>query len=107
MARILVVDDTVEYLALVAAYLRGSEFEVTTADGGLAALERCREQAFELILLDVTMPDLDGYEVCRRLKHDPRTAFVPVIFLTARPADESEKLAAYRLGSVDYMQNPI
>ncbi|MFN9756756.1 MAG: sigma 54-interacting transcriptional regulator [Planctomycetota bacterium] len=107
MARILVVDDTVEYLALVAAYLRGSEFEVTTADGGLAALERCREQAFELILLDVTMPDLDGYEVCRRLKHDPRTAFVPVIFLTARPADESEKLAAYRLGAVDYMQKPI
>jgi two-component system response regulator HydG len=107
MARILVVDDTVEYLALVEAYLRGSEFEVATADGGLAALERCREQAFDLILLDVTMPDLDGYEVCRRLKHDPRTAFVPVIFLTARPADESEKLAAYRLGAVDYMQKPI
>ena len=53
MARILVVDDTVEYLALVEAYLRGSEFEVTTADGGQAALERCREQAFDLILLDV------------------------------------------------------
>jgi DNA-binding NtrC family response regulator len=107
MARILVVDDTVEYLALVEAYLRGSEFEVTTAEGGQAALERCREQAFDLILLDVTMPDLDGYEVCLRLKHDPRTAFVPVIFLTARPADESEKLAAYRLGAIDYIQKPI
>ncbi|MBM3962830.1 MAG: response regulator, partial [Planctomycetes bacterium] len=107
MARILVVDDTVEYLALVEAYLRGSEFEVTTADGGQAALERCREQAFDLILLEVTMPDLDGYEVCARLKHDPRTAFVPVIFLTARPADEAEKLAAYRLGAIDYIQKPI
>ncbi|MCA3010594.1 MAG: sigma-54-dependent Fis family transcriptional regulator [Phycisphaerales bacterium] len=107
MARILVVDDTVEYLALVEAYLRGSEFEVTTADGGQAALERCREQAFDLILLDVTMADLDGYEVCARLKHDPRTAFVPVIFLTARPADEAEKLAAYRLGAIDYIQKPI
>ncbi|MBL8736618.1 MAG: sigma-54-dependent Fis family transcriptional regulator, partial [Planctomycetes bacterium] len=84
-----------------------TEFEVVTAEGGHQALQLCREQSFDLILLDVVMPGLDGFEVCRRLKNDPRTAFVPVIFLTGRLADESEKLAAYQLGAVDYIQKPI
>ena len=107
MARILVVDDTAQNLTLVELYLRGTEFEVVTAEGGHQALQLCREQSFDLILLDVVMPGLDGFEVCRRLKNDPRTAFVPVIFLTGRLADESEKLAAYQLGAVDYIQKPI
>lgn len=107
MARILAVDDTAQNLTLVEVYLRGTEFEVATVDGGARALELCRSQEFDLILLDVVMPGLDGFEVCRRLKDDPRTAFVPVIFLTAHLADESEKLAAYQLGAVDYIQKPI
>lgn len=107
MARILVVDDTAQNLTLVELYLRGTEFEVVTAESGHQALQLCREQAFDLILLDVVMPGIDGFEVCRRLKNDPRTAFVPVIFLTGRLADESEKLAAYQLGAVDYIQKPI
>jgi two-component system response regulator HydG len=107
MARILAVDDTPQNLTLVEVYLRGSEFEVTTADSGQQALELCRERDFDLILLDVVMPGIDGFETCRRLKDDPRSAFVPVIFLTARLADESEKLAAYQLGAVDYIQKPI
>ncbi|MBL8724534.1 MAG: sigma-54-dependent Fis family transcriptional regulator [Planctomycetes bacterium] len=107
MARILVVDDTPQNLALVELYLRGSEFEVTAASGGAEALELCAHQAFALILLDVVMPGIDGFEVCRRLKNDPRTAFVPVIFLTGHLADESEKFAAYQIGAVDYLQKPI
>jgi len=107
MARILAVDDTPQNLTLVEVYLRGSEFVVMTAASGQQALELCRQQDFDLILLDVAMPGIDGFETCRRLKDDPRTAFVPVIFLTARLADESEKLAAYLLGAVDYIQKPI
>ncbi|MBL9077333.1 MAG: sigma-54-dependent Fis family transcriptional regulator [Planctomycetes bacterium] len=107
MARILVVDDTDQNLALVQLYLRGTEFEVEVASGGQEALARCRERSFDVILLDVVMPEIDGLEVCRRLKEDPRTAFVPVIFLTGRIGDESEKVTAYRLGAVDYIQKPI
>jgi two-component system response regulator HydG len=107
MARILVVDDSAQNLSLIELYLRGTEFDVVTASTGHQALELCREQSFDLILLDVVMPDLDGLEACRRLKNDPRTAFVPVIFLTGRIGDESDKLAAYQLGAVDYIQKPI
>ena len=107
MARILVVDDTAQNLTLIEIYLRGTEFEVVTAGSGHEALERCLEQPFDLILLDVVMPVIDGFEVCRRLKNDPATAFIPVIFLTGRLGDESEKLAAYQLGAVDYIQKPV
>jgi DNA-binding NtrC family response regulator len=107
MARILVVDDSDQNLTLIELYLRGSEFEVDTAGGGHEALERCRLEQFDLILLDVVMPGIDGIEVCRRLKNDPRTAFVPVIFLTGRLGDESDKVTAYQAGAVDYIQKPV
>ena len=107
MARILVVDDAPQNLDLIELYLQGTEFEVVPARRGTEAIELSRQQAFELILLDVVMPGIDGFEVCRRLKNDPRTAFVPVIFLTGRMGDESEKLAAYQLGAVDYIQKPV
>jgi DNA-binding NtrC family response regulator len=107
MARILIVDDTPQNLTLIELYLRGTEFEVVTASGGHEALEACMQSQFDLILLDVVMPGIDGFEVCRRLKNDPRTAFIPLIFLTARLTDESGKLAAYQLGAVDYIQKPV
>ena len=106
MARILVVDDTPENLATIESYLR-TEFDVVSAASGREAIELSRQQQFDLILLDVVMPGLDGFEVCRRMKDDARTAFVPVIFLTGRIGDESEKLAAYQLGAVDYIQKPV
>jgi len=107
MARILVVDDKPQNLSLIEMYLRGTEFEVVAVTSGYDAIEQCMQQAFDLILLDVMMPGIDGFEVCRRLKNDPRTAFVPVIFLTGRMGDESDKLAAYQLGAVDYIQKPV
>ncbi|MFY9343987.1 MAG: response regulator, partial [Planctomycetota bacterium] len=107
MARILIVDDAAQNLALLELYLRDTEFEVATAANGAEAIEACQHADFELILLDVVMPGVGGFEVCRRLKNDPRTAFIPVIFLTARSTDESEKLAAYQLGAVDYLQKPV
>ncbi len=107
MPRILGVDDSAQNRTLIELYLQGTEFEVTTAATGLEALELCRQQRFDLILLDVVMPQIDGFEVCRRLKNDPRTAFIPVIFLTGRLGDESDRAAAYQLGAVDYIQKPV
>ncbi|MCK5945027.1 MAG: sigma 54-interacting transcriptional regulator, partial [Planctomycetes bacterium] len=107
MARILVVDDTPQNLKLIELYLRGTEFEVVAVTTGHDAIEQSMQRSFDLILLDVVMPGIDGFEVCRRLKNDPRTAFIPVIFLTGRMSDESEKLAAYQLGAVDYIQKPV
>ena len=107
MARILVVDDTPENIRLIELYLRDTEFEVESATSGYEAIERAMNGSFELILLDVVMPGIDGFEVCRRLKNDPLTAFVPVIFLTGRMGDQSDKLAAYKLGAVDYIQKPV
>ncbi|MCA8966365.1 MAG: response regulator, partial [Planctomycetes bacterium] len=107
MPRILGVDDSAQNRTLIELYLQGTEFELVTASSGHEALELCRRQQFDLILLDVVMPQLDGFEVCRRLKNDPRTAFVPVIFLTGRLGDESDRAAAYQLGAVDYIQKPV
>lgn len=107
MARILVVDDTPQNLKLIELYLRETEFEVVAVTSGHDAIEQSMQGAFDMILLDVVMPGIDGFEVCRRLKNDPRTAFVPVIFLTGRMGDESDKLAAYKLGAVDYIQKPV
>ena len=107
MARILVVDDTPQNIRLIELYLRETEFEVESAAGGLEAIDRAMRGAYDLILLDVVMPGIDGFEVCRRLKNDPLTAFVPVIFLTGRMSAESDKLAAFKLGAVDYIQKPV
>jgi len=107
MARILVVDDTPQNLRLIELYLRGTEFEVVSVASGHDAIEQSMQRSFDLILLDVVMPGIDGFEVCRRLKNDPLTAFIPVIFLTGRMSDESDKLAAYQLGAVDYIQKPV
>ena len=107
MPRILGVDDSAQNRTLLELYLQGTEFELVTVSSGHEALELCRQQVFDLILLDVMMPQLDGFEVCRRLKNDSRTAFVPVIFLTGRLGDESDRAAAYQLGAVDYIQKPV
>ena len=107
MARILVVDDTPQNIRLIELYLRETEFEVESASSGLEAIERAMNGSYDLILLDVVMPGIDGFEVCRRLKNDPLTAFIPVIFLTGRMGAESDKLAAYKLGAVDYIQKPV
>jgi putative two-component system response regulator len=105
-ATVLVVDDTPDNLALMSALLRDT-YKVKVANRGERGLQIAASATPpDLILLDVMMPDIDGYEVCRRLKDNPRTAGIPVIFLTARtePEDEQKGLA---LGAVDYITKPI
>ena len=102
---ILVVDDTPENLALMSALLR-NDYTVRVANGGERALRLAAENPPDLILLDVMMPEIDGYEVLRRLKENPATREIPVIFLTARTEADDER-RGLELGAVDYIAKPI
>jgi len=105
-ATLLVVDDTPENLTLMSGLLK-DDYKVKVANGGERALKiAASDSPPDLILLDIMMPEMDGYEVCRRLKADPRTSDIPVVFLTAKSevADETMGLS---LGAVDYITKPI
>lgn len=103
---ILVVDDTPDNLILMSSLLKG-DYKVKIANGGEKALRIAASDAPpDLILLDIMMPDMDGYEVCQRLKHEPNTMNIPVIFLTAKNEMEDEK-KGLELGAVDYITKPI
>jgi putative two-component system response regulator len=103
---VLIVDDTPENIALMNGLLR-VHYRTRVATGGERALRAALiDPAPDLILLDIMMPDMDGYEVCRRLKALDRTAHIPVIFLTARTEPEDEQ-RGFDVGAVDYITIPI
>jgi two-component system OmpR family response regulator len=101
---LLVVDDEPFLRDAVAASLRFLGFEVTTAQTGLEALRMARDRRFDLVVLDVMLPDADGFEVVRRLRRDG--CRVPVIFLTARDT-QADKVTGLTLGGDDYMTKPF
>ena len=102
---VLAVDDTPENLDVVKGILV-PEYMVKVATNGAAALKIVDKQPPDIILLDIMMPEMDGYEVCRRLKSNPATAEIPIIFLTAKDqtADEAE---GFSLGAADYIRKPV
>jgi putative two-component system response regulator len=102
---VLVVDDTPQNLEVVSGLLR-DQYRARVALDGLTALQLARENPPDLILLDVMMPDMNGYQVCKRLKAEPRTRRIPVIFLTAMSEVENEA-AAFGAGGVDFITKPI
>jgi sigma-B regulation protein RsbU (phosphoserine phosphatase) len=104
-ATILAVDDTPENLDVVKGIL-ADQYHIKVAVNGHIALKIAQSQAPDLILLDIMMPEIDGYEVCRQLKSNPQTADIPVIFLTAKgeTADEAE---GFKLGAADYILKPV
>jgi CheY-like chemotaxis protein len=104
--RILVVDDDPVILRLLQVNFRLEGYEVLTASRGDEALRVAKEQHPEVIVLDVMMPGIDGYEVCRQLKEDPDTAAAPVIFLSAR-AQDADRDRGYALGVVAYVTKPF
>lgn len=104
--RILIIDDQMESVALLLSYFTGQSLDVLVALGGEDGLRKAREGAPDAILLDVSMPVMDGYAVCRRLKADPRTAAVPVIFLSANTT-VAHKLEGFAAGGVDYIGKPF
>ncbi len=105
-ATILVVDDTADNLTLMGNVLK-KIYKVKIANRGEKALKIAQSDAPpSLILLDIMMPDMDGYEVCRRLKLNPKTSAIPVIFLTGK-TDEKDERQGLELGAVDYITKPI
>lgn len=103
---ILVVDDTPANLKFLSLMLSRRNYEVRTATDGPMALEAVREAPPDLILLDIMMPRMDGYEVCRRLKSDAVTRDIPVIFISALD-DANDKVKAFKSGGVDYITKPF
>jgi putative two-component system response regulator len=104
-ASILVVDDTPANLSLMANLL-ADQYQIRVANNGARALELATSAPPDLILLDIMMPEMDGYEVCTRLKADPRTERIPVIFLTAKTSTEDEEHGLL-MGAVDFIHKPI
>ncbi|MDD2899163.1 MAG: response regulator [Desulfuromonadaceae bacterium] len=103
---ILIVDDTPANLQLLATILTDHGYRVRPASDGLLALQSAAAKAPDLILLDVRMPQVDGYEVCRRLKADAQTRTIPVLFISAL-ADSSEKVKGFEAGGLDYITKPF
>jgi signal transduction histidine kinase len=102
---ILVIDDILSSLQLMTNILQEAGYTVRPAQDGEMALMTLKAKTADLILLDIRMPGIDGYEVCRRLKADPNTAHIPVIFLSALN-DVDAKIEGFRLGGVDYISKP-
>ncbi len=103
---ILVVDDTDANLRLLTAMLRDNGYKVRPVSSGEMALRVIEAKAPDLVLLDINMPEMDGYEVCRRLKADPRWRDIPVLFISAL-TDTADKVRAFQAGGVDYVGKPF
>jgi two-component system, cell cycle response regulator len=99
--RILVVDDQAFIRHILGADLKKEGFDVDFAENGQQALVKVKKDKFDLVLLDVMMPVMDGYETCKRIKSDPMTKAIPVVFLTAN-AQKSAVVKAVQVGADDY-----
>ncbi len=103
---VLIVDDNRANLAIVAEYLDGYGYTTLVAGNGNIALTRAKRFSPDLILLDIMLPDMDGFEICQRLKADPATQDIPVIFMTAL-TNIADKVKGFQAGAVDYLTKPI
>jgi CheY-like chemotaxis protein len=104
--RILVVEDDLDIQFMLKFYFTGQGYEVEAVDHGREALAVCRRQPPNLIILDIMLPDMDGFEVCRELRLNNRTKYIPIIFLTQRD-ERSDRLSGLELGADDYITKPF
>lgn len=106
MSYILIVDDNPNNLRLLISLLSEKGYQVRPANGGPRALATVEKEKPELILLDINMPEMDGYEVCRRLKAEPLTQEIPVLFISAND-EPLDKIKGFEAGAVDYISKPF
>ncbi len=106
LRKIVLIDDDALIHSLVRAHLAGEPVEVLSARDGTSGLELAERELPDLVLLDVDMPAPDGFEVCRRLREDPITMNLPVIFLTAA-GSTAQKVSGLELGAADYITKPF
>jgi diguanylate cyclase (GGDEF)-like protein len=105
-ARLLVVEDDIDIANMLKIYFTGMKYDVDVAHRGRDALEKTKHVLPHLIVLDIMLPDIDGYEVCRTLRTSTRTSHIPVIFLTQKD-ERSDKLQGLELGADDYITKPF
>ena len=105
-SQILIVEDDVDLAEMLNAYFRVQGYEVLTASWGEDAVRVAQEMGPDVVLLDIRLPDIDGYEVCRQLREHRRSKDIPIIFLTEK-RERSDKLAGLELGAVDYVTKPF
>ncbi len=103
---VLIVDDEPDALEIIGFHLEKSGMEVVRAETGPDALQKARRRKPDLIVLDLMLPELDGLEVCRRLRRDPATEAVPILMLTAR-AEEVDRILGLEIGADDYVTKPF
>src|SRR5438046_1687050 len=103
---VLVIDDNPDNLKVAVRHFEAYSFEILTARDGETGLRRARLARPDVILLDVQMPGIDGYETCRRLKADPETSAIPVLFMTVL-SEAGDKVRGFEVGGVDYVTKPI
>jgi len=105
-ARLLIVEDDFDISNMLRIYFTGQQYEVDIAPRGSEALEKTRQNLPHLIILDIMLPDIDGFEVCKILRTNTRTSHVPIIFLTQKD-ERSDKLQGLELGADDYITKPF
>lgn len=102
---VLIVDDTPDNITLLSNLLK-DKYNTKVATSGATALQIVASAKIDLVLLDIMMPEMDGFETCRRLKGDPQTSAIPVLFLTAKSQPEDESLAR-SVGAADFLSKPV
>ena len=104
--KVLIVDDVTKNIQLVANFLKQAGYDINFAISGKTAIKHIKKARFDLILLDIMMPEMDGFEVCKKLKSEDETKDIPVIFLTAK-TDIDSITQAFKAGGVDYITKPF
>lgn len=106
MEKILIADDEDDIRLIIKFALEDKGYKVLTASDGLEALEIAKNEKVDLIILDAAMPRMDGYEACKRLKKDPATNAIPIVFLTAIDI-QRDRVKSYRLGAARFIPKPF
>jgi diguanylate cyclase (GGDEF)-like protein len=104
--RLMIVEDDTDISNMLRIYFQSQDYDVAVAQRGEDALEMCRQQLPHIIVLDIMLPDMDGYDVCRHLRGNLRTSHIPIIFLTQKD-ERSDKIHGLELGADDYITKPF